>query len=643
MPDVRLAKVDPDDGTQATDLLREKDRLREGASLRERRQQAMREAEASRIENTQTGSMADLPNVARYLGGLGGVVGAGALDGPASLYGLAQAAYSAPREGESFFERADRYHDQFPLGQQTGALYEAAQEYASGQGIPLAGQVAAEALTPLPSAAKLKAAASAAAPLAKAAEAAAGVLAASPIADAVRAMPDVADAIGDGLLAAVPAAARAESKAGSVDELLLQHNLSGENVLHADEIGGLAMPSMAITRAENPLTGYGEVSLLGDEAMATPSRTNPVFAADAYSPRYPTVETQITGPEHSRLQASLGESFGEDSLWRAPRDENGNAYAYFDFDSDLRDKGVDRFLEHDAVKARFLHEQGAMPETSGLSASEWQRQTRQAVEARREEFDAWKAGYLERTGIEPERKIFRGFTDLGNRRYRPETLENVVKEMKAEMRGADGSAGLYGAGALRALLTPQLRSMKEIRAARDRLDTPENVEAYKAAMNDKLGELAGRLADHLHHKSDNPFITTDIAISNLGDVLTGGARWDDWFANVPADLKQEAIDFADELRNGPTAYFESKPKRGVELSEFRVAMVPEDADAKVVKALERQGIRVERYADEEDRVRKIGAQRDLMFQYLAPLLLGGGAGAAAMGGANPKAEVAANG
>lgn len=132
------------------------------------------------------------PNSFQFFGGLAPVVAAGALDTPATLYGLAQSAYSAPREGESFFERATRHHDRFPFGKQTGALYEGAQDFASSQGLNLPVQIAAEVATPLPSLGK-----------AKAATAALGALAASPLVDTLRALPDFTNTLPEAFTAAL--------------------------------------------------------------------------------------------------------------------------------------------------------------------------------------------------------------------------------------------------------------------------------------------------------------------------------------------------------------------------------------------------------------------------------------------------------
>lgn len=78
--------------------------------------------------------------------------------------------------------------------------------------------------------------------------------------------------------------------------LVAVHNLSLDNLQKAMEIGGLAVPSMAIMKKEHaPITGFGEISLVGNRHMIDPevSRSNRVFAADIYSMRHPEASHQV--------------------------------------------------------------------------------------------------------------------------------------------------------------------------------------------------------------------------------------------------------------------------------------------------------------------------------------------------------------
>lgn len=75
------------------------------------------------------------------------------------------------------------------------------------------------------------------------------------------------------------------------DSLIVQHNLNLETLDELEAIGALPNPSMAITKADMPLQGFGDVTLLGTPDMAKPSARNPVYRADAYTARRPNIET----------------------------------------------------------------------------------------------------------------------------------------------------------------------------------------------------------------------------------------------------------------------------------------------------------------------------------------------------------------
>lgn len=75
--------------------------------------------------------------------------------------------------------------------------------------------------------------------------------------------------------------------------LILAHNLTAENFRAAMDLGGLPAPSLAITKVDAPIQGFGEITLIGDTSLATPSAKNPVYDADVYSPRFPDVKVKV--------------------------------------------------------------------------------------------------------------------------------------------------------------------------------------------------------------------------------------------------------------------------------------------------------------------------------------------------------------
>jgi hypothetical protein len=70
------------------------------------------------------------------------------------------------------------------------------------------------------------------------------------------------------------------------DRLSVLHNLSADNLLFADQMGGLPVPSLAIVRDGMGMEGFGEITLIGDKALGDPSR-QPTYDADAYTQRMP--------------------------------------------------------------------------------------------------------------------------------------------------------------------------------------------------------------------------------------------------------------------------------------------------------------------------------------------------------------------
>lgn len=74
-------------------------------------------------------------------------------------------------------------------------------------------------------------------------------------------------------------------------DLVVYHNVSAGKLREAIKLGGLPMPSLAITKRDIPFGDFGEITLIGDKVMIDPrkSRSNEVFSRDAYTVRKPVV------------------------------------------------------------------------------------------------------------------------------------------------------------------------------------------------------------------------------------------------------------------------------------------------------------------------------------------------------------------
>lgn len=89
--------------------------------------------------------------------------------------------------------------------------------------------------------------------------------------------------------------------------LVVQHNISQNGFQHADELGGLAAPSIAVAHKDKPLTGFGDITLLAHPSLIDPKSKVPVFDADAYTPRQPRAEFKVNENKASKLHNELAQ------------------------------------------------------------------------------------------------------------------------------------------------------------------------------------------------------------------------------------------------------------------------------------------------------------------------------------------------
>lgn len=82
---------------------------------------------------------------------------------------------------------------------------------------------------------------------------------------------------------------------GVLQPLVTLHNISAENLLLAQFDGKLPAPSLAVTKPENPIRGFGEITLVGGREIIDPEvdRDNRLYSHDIYSPRVPAPEYDL--------------------------------------------------------------------------------------------------------------------------------------------------------------------------------------------------------------------------------------------------------------------------------------------------------------------------------------------------------------
>ena len=363
------------------------------------------------------------------------------------------------------------------------------------------------------------------------------------------------------------------------DELIVQHNLTAENLIKADKLGGLPVPSLAISKAANPMSDkFGEITLIGGQEMANPSAKNPVFGSDAYTKRFPSIDYQIDQKSTNALKSMFS-----DVINKMPEGKN-----YFDR---FIDNWEDREYS-DLLKAKYVSEVAELPTTQ--NKYDFNEQVNKIVYDNSAAYREWISNFddsLPDQGVNIKEKIFKGYTNNG-RRYAEANLENIVKEMKG---GAGQENWDYGAASLRAKITPKFRTFSQVKAGRDKIVGVEEFDKLKESSNERYSELLDRLS-----KVNNKYSPSD-AIAEVAETRSINAL-DRNYPEIPQNLKADIASFLDTLKSMPTEYFEVKPQRAVGIGEFRGAIIPKDTPKKARDILKRNGIvEVYEYTTPEER------------------------------------------
>lgn len=214
-----------------------------------------------------------------------------------------------------------------------------------------------------------------------------------------------------------------------------------------------------------------------------------------------------------------------------------------------------------------------------------------------DEFNTWLEGKEKEYGI--KEVIFDGFTPSGNRRYVPNTLENVSKLMKKQGRnGATGAAVSFQNFAAR--LMPSYGTLKDIRSKKGLLTSDrEKFDKFRDKWSNVFFELGNKC------QPDSTSAFDSYGMERLSEAAMT--------SDPQAYLKKEYnVDFSDAdtkrlkemvkaiKEEHPAMYFETKFERPVRFDEFSAAVVPTTASNEVKQALQNAGVQIYEYDKQKE-------------------------------------------
>lgn len=446
--------------------------------------------------------------------------------------------------------------------------------------------------------------------------------------------------------------------------LVLTHELSQSKLKEVDALGGMPMPSLAISKPELD-SGFGDVILLGNNAMA--SRVidgGYVWNRDIWSPTVPRPEYALTeknkklidrwlksiGTESSLDQyykhqysdpeeissklsvkddvkkayirqngieietpyKSNADRFPEPIRNKAVEYVNSNPVDYDDYEayrnavSDYIRPEVERLIDAEPrafkrtiLRNFYLDEKTNIdsliayaenPEEKVVDTQELARLI--DAKAPQKDVEAWIYDNIKDYYSEPYLTI--------NGRRQDYTLTNIFRSMMSQGKvgGAEDTALTFSQGLTNSYAARRLENRAQM-ATEERLLSAEKESGEKVnALYDKYHELATK-----NYKWSDTWGALDESGRALADYLKSDNRNYKLMENAlkkrnftPLDtLVETAMELADAIDGMSREYFEAKPDRIMQLSEFSVALVPSDASEETLSILKKTGLQTSTY------------------------------------------------
>lgn len=384
---------------------------------------------------------------------------------------------------------------------------------------------------------------------------------------------------------------QAEEKATSVVKtkgtLIALHNISEEKLLATYELGGMSMPSIAITKPEIEHSGFGNITLIGDKTLGNKLlKSGSIYDRDIWSPTIPRKEYTIEQlqPLEDELN-KLGNALNELKINRYG-DKVRFDSIFTDAPSDSEEIGS-RLRYNNTAIAAYYNEVENITITS------------------KEQWNDIKKNYDIKTVRNwLIQKAMPYFTEpkikIGKQKL-PYNVFNVFRAMQAKNKKGnnDGWIDSYSTAAAHAA-----RNLK----SRKILEKSEQFLGIRSKEIEEEFEEKDRIyTEHAieNRKEDNTNIT-DIIVYVLTEYFKKTSRSNysrmelelaDQSFDTNKKFVEESLEFAEALKNLPRKYFEAKPQEIMKPSDFKAAFVPESTSDLLVSMLRADGLIVEKYSD----------------------------------------------
>lgn len=221
------------------------------------------------------------------------------------------------------------------------------------------------------------------------------------------------------------------------------------------------------------------------------------------------------------------------------------------------------------------------------------------------------------------------FPTLDKEEYRKTRafLEELVRTMQAQTKSGKNAQGFMGENTMRAAMANRFVSLGEIKEAREKLERlpKEEFEALREEMNQRLFGVLEKIYNTGSQTGINEvYEMEDIGeqIQNMAEEVKGVPSAQQIQQNlkkagypISMELAEQTARVLAEIKEMPTDFFEAKPERVVEFAEVAAAVVPDDLETDLRKAVENKISQVLEYeaGSKESRVQQLNRVEGVRF------------------------------
>ena len=459
--------------------------------------------------------------------------------------------------------------------------------------------------------------------------------------------------------------------------LVISHELSQAKLKDVDALGGMPMPSLAISKPELD-SGFGDVILLGNNAMANMVIDGGyVWNRDIWSPTVPKPEYSLTDKNKRSINTwlkSIGSYISLDNYYKHQYLDPRNISSLLSHQEDIKkaylsQKGIE-------IETPYRNNAEQFPETIRNKALEYVKdnpvdydnydeymnavseyirpEVEKLIDMQERAFrkrmlreayidEKSKISSLIAYAENPEEKVVDSlalsrlidekapekdvqdwiyenivkyysapYITIGNRKYEY-NLMNIFKSMMSQgnVGAAENTALTFSQGLTNSYAARRLSTRAQM-ATEERLLSAEK----------ENGEKVNSLYDKYHELATKNYKWSDTweALNDSGRALAEYLKSDDRSYKLmekalkkrdftPVDtLVNTAMELADAIDVMSRKYFEAKPSHIMKLSDFSVALIPDNATEETVSILSRAGLQTSVY----DRSKRSTAIQDYL-------------------------------